>query len=470
MAEKKLYENIRDYVDSDILPMHMPGHKRNLPEFLSALSAELDITEIADFDNLHSANGLLKESMHLAADVYSAHKSYFLVNGSTCGIAAAIYTLCRKGSKILVARNCHRSVYNSIELTGLEPCYIYPEYDNGFGIFTSIKPETVEKAISENPDAEVLILTFPTYEGICSDIEAICRIAHSSGVKVIVDSAHGAHFGFADGFPVSAVSCGADIVIQSLHKTLPSLTGTALAHISENVDSNMFEHSLSVFETSSPSYLFLSSIDGCIHWLNDCGKKEIEKWGRELDALYKKLEKLTKIKITYISPIDSAFDKDKSKICINVSDTGMNGYQFADILRKKYKIEAEMYTVNYVLLMTSPFDSEDAYDRVFYALSALDKYLIKQNANSVFCPNTDKPLIRMNPYDALRSEFRYVPLNEAEGHICAEYVIAYPPGIPIIVPGEIITASLIRYIEKIRKENRNLIFSGNEDNKIRIVI
>ncbi|MBR5809679.1 MAG: aminotransferase class I/II-fold pyridoxal phosphate-dependent enzyme, partial [Clostridia bacterium] len=239
------------------IPMHMPGHKRNtaLAPYLKRLGADLDITEIDGFDNLHAPCGIIYESMQKAATLRNAKSAFYLVGGTTAGILASVSAVIDDADKVIVARNCHKSVYNALELKNAETVFVMPEIDEGTGISGSILPCDIEKAIKENPDAKLVILTSPTYEGVTSDIKAICRLAHSYNIPVLVDGAHGAHLGFTDDFLPDNISQGADISVESLHKTLPSLTQTAVCYVNGDlVDSKRIADRLSVFQSSSPSY------------------------------------------------------------------------------------------------------------------------------------------------------------------------------------------------------------------------
>ena len=267
-----LKQKLLQYGSEDIYPMHMPGHKRNLNMVSMGEPYAIDITEIHGFDDLHDAKGALAHGMERAAKLFGSEETYYLVNGSSCGILAAITASVEKGDAVLVARNCHKSVYHALELYHLKPRYILPSMDDAFGICGSIMPEDIASALQRHPEVKAVILTSPTYEGIVSDVEAIASIVHGYGIPLIVDEAHGAHFSFSDMFPKSALRLGADLVVQSLHKTLPSLTQTAVLHCNGNlVDRTKLHHRLEIFQSSSPSYIFMTSIDQCVSLLETQG-------------------------------------------------------------------------------------------------------------------------------------------------------------------------------------------------------
>ena len=271
-AEPSLIERLHRNGEEGRLPFHMPGHKRNTERFpyLDRLSATEDITEIDGFDNLHGAEEILAEAMARAASLWHSERAYFLVNGSSCGILAGIRALTKRGDTVLLSRNAHKSVYHAVELCGLKPIFLMPPYDNERGMFLSLPPRTVREALEAHPEVRLVVLTSPTYEGVLSDTASIAKLAHERGIPLLVDAAHGAHLGLSADFPIGAVEAGADIVVASLHKTLPSLTQTAILHAGGPlVDTARLAHQLAVFETSSPSYLFLASMDGCVRALED---------------------------------------------------------------------------------------------------------------------------------------------------------------------------------------------------------
>ena len=264
-----LYDKLKSYKDSGIYPFHMPGHKRNDILNDGLLPYEIDLTEIEGFDNLHNACGCIREIEKKAEKLYRVNRAFLLVNGSTGGILSSIRAMTNFGDKIIVTRNCHKSVYNAIELCGLNPEYILPEYDENNGVFTSVSPHKLEELLRENPDTKLVVITSPTYEGVVSDIKAIADICHKNGAMLFVDEAHGAHFPFSEKFPSEAVRCGADVAVVSLHKTLPSFTQTALLLTDNSELSDKLQENLSVFETSSPSYILMSAIENCLDYISE---------------------------------------------------------------------------------------------------------------------------------------------------------------------------------------------------------
>ncbi len=290
-----MYQQLISYGESDVYPFHMPGHKRRALPFPNPYT--IDITEIDGFDNLHHAEGLIREAEERAAKLYGADRSYYLVNGSTCGLLAAICAAARRGDKVLAARNCHKAVYHAISMQGLAAEFLYPAITRG-DLQGQITAAQVEEALTKHPDIAVVILTSPTYEGIVSDVAAIAACCHAHGAALIVDEAHGAHFGFGAGFPENAVRLGADAVIMSLHKTLPSFTQTALLHCNgTRIDPGRVARYLGVYETSSPSYLFMAGMDACIDLLREQGAELFAEYRRRLDAFCRDTADLTQLHV-----------------------------------------------------------------------------------------------------------------------------------------------------------------------------
>lgn len=445
--------------NNNSIPMHMPGHKRNtaLAPYLKRLAADIDITEISGFDNLHAASGVLKESMRRAAEMRSADRAFYLVNGATCGILAAICALVTAGDKVICARNCHKSVYNALELSGAEPVFVMPDVDKKSGICMQLEAEQIEEKIKENPDAKLVIVTSPTYEGVVSDIEGICRVSHSAGIPVFVDAAHGAHFGFGHGFPKDAIGCGADIAVESLHKTLPSLTQTAICY-AKNEFAEKLAKKLAVFQSSSPSYLLLASIDGCVTLLSENADELFSVWKENLDEFHKKCKDLENIKI--LKKSKKFLDLDPSKIVMLTQ----NGKWLFEELKKRH-IECEMASCSYVVAMTGPGDTKEMLSYLAVSLHEIDK--IANPPQRAGFKGTGVPDKVMSVREAERKATEYVSLRECEGRVAAEYVWAYPPGIPLIVPGERISGRETEIFGRYIAAGIDLLgSSGDEEGKI----
>lgn len=532
MLEEKLLENAK----SDIYPFHMPGHKRRLS---ADDVCRIDITEIEGFDNLHHSQGILREAQEKAARLYGSKKAYYLVNGSTCGILAAVSAATNRRDKVIVARNSHKAVYNALYLNELIPTYVYPVITD-MGIQGQISVEAVQKAIEETVDASAVIITSPTYDGISSNIAQIAELAHAKGMVLIVDSAHGAHFGFGYGMPENVIKQGADIVIESVHKTLPAYTQTALLHIcSDRVKPEAVERYLDIYETSSPSYVLMAGIERCIDMVSNQKDQLFSSLQRNLDSFYEKVSGLKYLKVLTKADLkaDDAFDFDRSKIIIFTDRAGMSGQDMWDILLQKYHIQIEMAAGNYAVALSGVMDTEEGFDRLAAALIDIDShiererlmdkaidgglvidvgqttdeaYAVSADINAQECADLEKDSrknqsinaeiyhpnercleifeaedaykaqCRYGAGDAYKTQCRYeteeayksqgsyevrtenrwqvlqVPLEEAAGQVSASFINLYPPGIPLVVPGEIISPRLVRDLKSIIKLNLEL--------------
>ena len=443
---KLLTEKLKAYHKTHI-PMHMPGHKRRSDLLSSDLPYDLDITEIDGFDNLHDMQGVLKETADLAAHLYGARTSFPLVGGSTCGILAAMHALAPAGGHVLLCRNCHKSVYNGIDLLGLTPHYLTPNADAN-GISGKINLADLENAFHAHPQISLVIVPSPSYEGVLQDIDSIAEICHRFGALLLVDSAHGAHFGFSQHFPKSAVTQAGDVVVMSLHKTMPCLTQTALLHIcSDRVDKNKIAESLAVFETSSPSYILLASIDECLRRTKTSGDRLFSKLHQNLSAFYEKTAKLKNLSVLHYD--------DKSKVIISTKNAAISGVDLAKQLRQTGKIETEMACSNYVLAMTTICDDETSLGALANALIALDRNLLP-NENASPSHAVPLPEMRYTPADARQKNGEFLCLSEAVGKTVLEYVWAYPPGIPLIVPGEVFSKEMLALFQSLAQSGVEL--------------
>ena len=384
MQDQSIYEKLREYAKSDAYPFHMPGHKRKV-DWISDVY-DIDITEIDGFDDLHHAEGILRDAQERAARVYHADETHFLVNGSTVGILSAILGTTEKGDSILVARNCHKSVYHAIYLNELDPVYLYPKFDTEQGLSTEIDAADVQKALEEHPKICAVMIVSPTYDGVVSDIEKIAEIVHAKGCPLIVDEAHGAHFGFDPYFPKSANIYGADLVINSLHKTLPALTQTALLHVNgDMVKRRKVKQYLDMLQTSSPSYILMASIDACIGMLEETlethsdarsdykYKNIFSEYANRIEALRKDLKRLKYLKIIQTDNTDRY---DRSKFVISVKHAPMSSHELYEILLHRYHLQMEMAAGNYVTAIMTCCDTADGWQRLWDALKEIDDFCV----------------------------------------------------------------------------------------------
>lgn len=479
-----LLERLTEYAGSDAYPFHMPGHKRR--EITDGIPGGfpdpygIDITEIDGFDNLHHAEGILKDAMDEAAAIYGTDRSWYLVNGSTCGILSAVFAATENGGKILTARNCHKAVYHAICLNRLEAEYLYPEEITEFGINGGIRAEDVRKALEKDAmrcagnsgdvrgkitKIQAVLITSPTYEGVVSDIRVIADVAHEYGIPLIVDEAHGAHLEYADqchSFPKSALEYGADIVIQSLHKTLPCFTQTAILHVKGKlVDQDRISRYLSMFQTSSPSYLFMAGMERCIRYMDGDGRNEMIRYEKRLERFMERMEGLQVLEVLdreICGKYRTVAGWDPSKIVVSTMRAeDFHGEELAETLRRKYHLEMEMTAPEYVIAMTSLMDTEEGFERLGTALLEIDGALRrrtesgrKEKAASETPEGLESkvshPVRRMLICEAMDADTERTAFQDTVGKVSAEFVYLYPPGIPIIAPGEVFTDAIVEKI------------------------
>lgn len=494
-------ECLQEYCSRDYYPWHMPGHKRQ--EVLSSgievteepaelkepeksemstegignttLGVGLDVTEVPGLDNLLAPEGTIAESMAQLPEIYGSRKSYYLVNGSTGGILTAVSAVCNSGDTIIMSRNCHKSVYNIVALLNLKPVYLYPRILEPYGICGSITPAQVEKALQENPEAKAVIFPSPTYEGILSDVRRISEIVHRAGKRLIVDEAHGAHLEFGTAFPDSAVRCGADLVIESLHKTLPCYTQCAILHVGNKdlPDSDMdelterIEYYLSVHQTSSPSYLFVAAMEDCIATMDEWRQNRMAEYTSRLKYYRKKWMGLKWIHLLTTEEVRRAgvFAYDESKLIFCMPEHTWTGEEFRKEMEDEFGMVPELASLNYILAMTGVADTEGGFERLHLALQEMDKRasqyrVLKKTGGGAqvnrYKTNAELRVDRASsidlkslvvlPGEALHKKSKRIPLEEAVGQIAGAYVTVYPPGIPVLVPGERISEAQRAYI------------------------
>lgn len=456
--------------------MHMPGHKRNT-EVLNMINPyEIDITEIEGFDNLHHREGILKEGTNRAACLYGSEYTNYLIGSSTAGILSGIAACTKKGDKIIIARNCHKAVYHAIYLNELQPIYIYPDLIKKYEINGGISPEKIEELLIKHKDIKLIVLTSPTYEGIISNIKEISKMAHKYSTILMVDEAHGAHLGFHPGWPVSSIKAGADIVIHSLHKTLPALTQTGLIHVNGNLaDKDEITRYLGIYQSSSPSYILMSSIEQCITILEEKREELFCDFYDRLQHFYLRMKNLKHLKLLTKEEVESTgFDFDPSKLTITVKNASITAKELYLTLLEKYKIQMEMVSKDYVLGMTSICDKPEGFLRLEEALLEIDdevKYN-KEDENSPFGHRDNyliedlvypvsQPEMVMPSHKAYEAVKDRIPVNESAGRVTTEYVYLYPPGIPLLVPGERISEDMVSYLQRIKESG--LFLQGMKD-------
>lgn len=465
----RLHRELTLYGQKDYYPFHMPGHKRNKGSVDDEFPFERDITEIEGFDNLHHAEGILKEGQEAVTKLYGSKESFYSINGSTAALLAAVSAAVPFGGEILVARNCHKAVYHAICLRGLKPTYLYPQYEDTWWINGGILPEDVEQALSKNSSIKAVLITSPTYDGVVSDIEKIAEIAHRYEIPLIVDEAHGAHFCFSDYFPVSAGDLGADLVIHSFHKTLPSMTQTAVLHrFTDRVESRLLHRFMGIYQSSSPSYILMASIDACVDKLEKDRESMFAEFTENLENARKELSNCNCIRLASPQKGSSGvFDFDRSKLIFSTKDSTLTGVELSRILLEKYHIQIEMESEYYALALSAVGDTAEGFARLCRAIQEIDeneKFKVRDSKPSQSEKTSAEKLVSeqvMTPGEALEAESKVSLLEDSVGQISAEFGYLYPPGIPLIVPGERITGQFVRnvriYMEK------SLYLQGLED-------
>jgi len=463
-----VYNALKAYADSGTVPFHMPGHKsgRGIPDIYLSEIEKLDLTEIPGTDNLHAPTGAIKEAQELAAAAFGAKESFILVNGSTVGIHTAISAVCKRGQRLIIGRDCHRAAINGMLLAGAIPVYIIPEYSAQFGIHTGVTPSAVEKALRDAPDAAGVFITRPNYYGVCCDIGEIAKIVHQYKKILIVDEAHGSHFTFNRRLPVCALEAGADLCIQSAHKTLPAFTQGAWLHIgSDRVDRERVSYYLDLYQTTSPSYVTMAFLD--------ISRALMQKFGKAmLDELLDTIESYSGMpgrswdnnKVRLLGRLDvPGFEHDGTRITVNVSDSGMTGYAAEKLLREKYHIQVEMSDLKNIVCIATVADGKESIEYLFSALSKLSGLSVsvrpereKPDAfpGAGFAELTDfrklaLPERVMAPAEILDAQVYRIPLEEAEGKTSGGIISPYPPGIALLCPGERFSREIIEYLKEI---------------------
>ncbi|MBZ9621474.1 aminotransferase class I/II-fold pyridoxal phosphate-dependent enzyme [Clostridium sp. FP2] len=480
MSKLPLVEGVLKYIKEKNIPFSMPGHKGGLGFLKTLQGRELyenlikgDITEVDGVDNLHCAEGIIKESQKLLSEYYGSIKSYFLVNGSTSGNLAMIFSCFNEGDKIIVERNCHRSIFNAIIMRKLKPVYIKNKINSKYDAPFPLDKEHFLYLINKNKDAKGIIVTYPNYYGICLDLRYVIEIARKYNMKVLVDSAHGAHFGSSTLLPESPLKMGADMVVMSAHKTLPSLTQTAFLHVGEGIDISKVDFYVSAFLSTSPSYMLLCSMDYARFYLEEYGENDYEKL-IELCQFYRdKINSLNKFYV--LGPEDlyemsGKYDKDINKYTMDLTryilnvPKGYSGHKLLEYLRVN-KIQAEMSDSRNVVLIFSPFNSQQEFNALYIALKDCDMNTLKQEYVDLI--DYDIPISLMHPYEVMDREKTMVEVRNLEGKISAVAIVPYPPGIPIVMPGERIDEHTIAVIEYYMRCNVTVL--GINEGKVAIV-
>ena len=470
---KSIREFLMEHAALDPVSFHMPGHKgsrvykeNGYGDFLANIM-DCDITEIPGADNLFQAEDIIAETMQKYTDLYGSVQSYLLVNGSSGGLIAAVLASVRKGGKLVMARNCHKSLFNVLSLGDIQPVYAFPETEAEYGILGEVTAAEVARCLDENPDADAVVLPSPNYYGICSDVAVIAEEVHKRGKVLIIDQAHGAHLKFFEGmggadevcrnFPKSAESCGADLVINSVHKTLASFTQSAVLNLcSDRVNKYILEDKLQTIESSSPSYPMMASLDINADLLADKGSELMKAWADNLEWFYEEAKTIPGLRVMDIPSLD------RTKLNIDMSAYGINGNELEEILMEK-GIFVELVTGNIVMCMTGIGNRREDFSRL------IDELRHIQATNTLLPEDQQKQqpaaLTKRLEHTAVPQTKVFVPLDEAEGRVCASSIIPYPPGIPMACPGDIIDREVIEYV-KARRAAHEKVIGVNEKGEV----
>ncbi|MBQ6251721.1 aminotransferase class I/II-fold pyridoxal phosphate-dependent enzyme [Ruminococcus sp.] len=462
-----IYEALRKFRRMRVVPFDVPGHKRGrgnmeLTEFLGEDCMNVDVNSMKPLDNLCHPVSVIKDAEELAAEAFGAANAFFMVGGTTSAVQSMIMYACKEGDKIIMPRNVHRSAINALILTGAVPVYVNPDVNHRLGIALGMSVAQVEQAILDNPDAKAIMVNNPTYYGICSDLKRITELAHAHGMLVLVDEAHGTHFYFGENFPVTAMAAGADCASVSMHKSGGSLTQSSFLLLGKNINADYMRQVINLTQTTSASYLLLSSLD--------ISRKRLALGGREIFAQTVEMAEYARSEINDIGGYyaysrelingDSIFDFDVSKLSIYTLPIGLAGIEVYDLLRDEYDIQIEFGDIGNVLAYISVGDRKRDIERLISALAEIKRRFGKSGAD-MLTQEYISPVVAETPRKAFYAKKRSLPLEETAGLVCSEFVMCYPPGIPILAPGELITDEIIEYIKYAKEKGCQM--TGTED-------
>ncbi|SCX79895.1 aminotransferase class I/II-fold pyridoxal phosphate-dependent enzyme [Alkaliphilus peptidifermentans] len=466
MGQVPIVDQLINLKKQDIVSFHVPGHKSgniysrfNYKNFKQVL-VDIDTTEIPGTDNLHKSDGCIKEAQLRAAEVFSSEETFFLVNGSTSGIYSMIMAATKPGDKVIVGRNCHQSVINSIFLGDLQPIYIYPEVDKHQGIALGISPCSIERLIQDNPDVKAVLITYPTYQGIACSLKKISDIVHKYDKILLVDEAHGAHLGLSNRLPDTALKCGADAVVQSTHKSLPALTQSSMLHIQGNrIDRDKLRFMLRMHQSSSPSYILMASLDMATMIYKSKGKQLMEELLENIEYLKIKLQKVVGLDIlgeeivgrNYVEAVDP------TRLWISMQQYNVSGHQLEQQLREKFHIQMELSNLYGTLAITTIGNQKRDFDRLYKGIYEIGKGLKVIKSEKTSYSSYSTPKVVYSPKEAFYSNKMTLPIDNSEGFISGEYIIPFPPGIPLVIPGEVISNEIIQNLKAMKEEGIEIL-------------
>lgn len=453
-----IINGLNKYAQEIDLRFHMPGHKgKKILLDWNEIIPSIDVTEVEGTDNLHNPNSIILESEKLAAKTFGANETFYSVNGTTAGIYAAICASTNPGDDILIQRDCHKSVYNAAILGRLNIHYIYPRYNSKYNLTLSIDPCDLEDTLKRN-DVKAVVITYPSYYGICSDISRISDIVHKYKKILIVDEAHGSHFKFSNKLPITSLEAGADIVIQSTHKTLPAFTQGSMVHVgSDRIDVDRLKLMLSLYQTTSPSYLIMASLDAARAYMESEGKYKLESLINNIQHWTSYLNSLDNVLIVNkdILKEENVYDFDLTKLIIGINK--IRGTVLERILRENYSIQLEMSDYYYGLAITTALDEKKDIEKLAYSIENISKLKDYQEEMANIEIIYPQPHIAMPIYEAFYSNSKLVDIKSSVKMVSADFIVPYPPGVPLLNPGEIITSEIVEYIYFLLKNNVQIL-------------
>ena len=512
-----LLDTLWEYANKPHAPFYTPGHKlgkgisSKLKEYFGQAVFKADLPELTDLDNLFTPSGVIQEAQQLAAEAFGASHTWFLVNGSTCGIEAAILANCNQGDKIILPRNVHSSVISGLILSGAIPIFIQPEYDPVLDIAHGVTPHSVEFALKQHPDAKAVMVVYPTYYGTCGDITAIANLTHKYNVPLLVDEAHGAHFAFHPELPISALAAGADLSVQSIHKTLGAMTQASMLHVQGNrIDIERISRSLQLVQSTSPNYLLMASLDAARQQMAVDGKELMSRTlqiARSARSRISEIPGLSVLEKPYSSAktFESGRKKleknssgfvalDETRLTVNVCGLGLTGFAADEILEEKLGVYSELASWRNVTFIISLGNTQEDIDRLVEGFATLAKMTpsslipisskdatfdipptplnkgdkrtaTKSNSFSMKQDNKESGVLKISPREAFFAPTQMLPFEEVVGHISAETICPYPPGIPVLIAGEVVTYNALNYLVKI--QDMGGFISGCTDSRLK---
>ncbi|MCT7949544.1 aminotransferase class I/II-fold pyridoxal phosphate-dependent enzyme [Ancylothrix sp. C2] len=455
-TQTPLLEALKKAASQPDTPFYAPGHKRGqatpqpLAELLGKKLFSADLPELPELDNLFAPQTVIQEAQKLAAEAFGASQTWFLANGSTAGIIASILAVCNPNEKIILPRNIHRSVISGLILSGAIPIFINPEYDPTWDLANSITPQALQQALNQHPDTKAVMVVYPTYHGVCGDIKTLVEITHQHGIPILVDEAHGAHFSFHPDLPISAMSAGADLTVQSTHKVLSALTQASMLHIQGNrINTHRLNNALQLVQSTSPNYILLASLDAARQQMALHGQKLLSQTLELAKTARSKLAEIPHLRVLQepAHPKPGFHSLDPTRLSINVAELGLTGFLADEILREQYKVTAELPTLRQLTFILSIGNTSADINQLIHAFQNIPPS--GAVGTPAIYPSLPAGVPALSPRQAFFAETETVPMSEAINRISAELICPYPPGVPVLVPGEPITKQALDYLQQV---------------------